>query len=163
MFFSPHSSFDHSFLRIRGNWLGLGGPDLRALHLDVPPQSRLCHDHPPPCTEIPYVVTQATRLQPQQQLRPPQQQQFGQRSLQRPQTGFLPRSFRPGRAETQLQGVHLPPSPQVQSNRTGGRGRKPSHCAHCDLVDGISSKGDRLSCHSTQAWLSLGVQQLERN
>lgn len=81
MFFSPYSPFDCSFLRVCGSWLGLGGPDLRAFHLGVPPQSRLCHDHPPACTKIPYVVTQAARLQPQQQLRPPEQQQLGQRSL----------------------------------------------------------------------------------
>lgn len=163
---SLHSPFDHSFLCVHGSGLGLGGPDLRALHLDVPSQSRLRHNHPPPSSALTHIFTQATGLQPQQQLRPPQQQQFGQRCLQLPPTGLLPRALRPGRAQTLLQGLHLPPSPPLQSNRKGGWGRKPNHCAsHADRnhINGISSNSPTHDRHTTQTCVILGEQGLEGN
>lgn len=164
MDFSLSSPFDHSFLCVHRGGPGFGGLGLRDLDLDVPTQSGLCQDHPPSAPPITHVPPRPPGLQPQQQLRSAQQQQFGERRLQLPPADFLRGSPRSARPQIQLQGLHLPPSAAVQPNRARGGGREPDHAAayaDADHVSWIASDGSPAGRRPTQTRVVLGEQRPE--
>lgn len=96
---------------------------------------------------------------PHQQLRAPQQQWFGQCSFQFPPPDFLLRSSRPPRVQIQLQALHIPPSPPVQSNHKGGRRGEPDPYAtntNSDHNDRISSNNSPRGFHPHPVLIHFG-------